>query len=357
MEVLRRTYPRDPFPVNNLGYAYERTGELEKATQEYREAVALNPQSAIPYQNLARTLLYLDRRKDAKAVMEEALAKHLDTMNLHLWLYELAVEEGDKAGMEREVRWAVDKPEEFWMAMEQGSAALFEGKLQSSRELARRANELAVREKLKSQVAGVAAFFAMQTALLGDCRLTRQAETMLSGAPRRDTILPVALAFCGRLSEAQALVERVSRRWPADSQLNAADLPLARAAIELQLGNPARAVESLHSVGSYERYRPDITYVRGLGYLRAGKGVEAAAEFQKIAGARGADPLWPGRALAYVELARAYVLEATSEQGADADAARAKARNAYQDFLTLWKDADPDIPILKQAKAEYKKLK
>jgi predicted Zn-dependent protease len=124
------------------------------------------------------------------------------------------------------------------------------------------------------------------------------------------------------------------------------ELPLARAAIAIQLGNPAHAIELLQSVGSYERNRPAITYFRGLAYLKAGKGAEAAAEFEKIAGARGPDPLWTGRALAYLQLGRAYSLAGEA----------VKSHKAYEDFLNLWKDADPDIPILKQARAEYAKL-
>jgi tetratricopeptide (TPR) repeat protein len=259
----------------------------------------------------------------------------------------LAFEQGDKAGMERQLQWAVNNPEEYLMAMYQGSGALFEGKLQSGLDLARRATDLALHQNLKSQVAFPAAYLSMQTALIGDCQLTRQWEASLTDPPSRDAApMTVALAVCGHLRQSQALVDGFSRRWPADSQLNNAELPLARAAIELQLNHPARAIELLQSVGSYERYRPHVTYFRGLCYLRAGRGVEAAAEFEKIAGARGADPLWTGRALAYLELGRAYSLAGNA----------AKSRKAYENFLTLWKDADPDIPIYKQAKAEYAKL-
>jgi serine/threonine protein kinase/tetratricopeptide (TPR) repeat protein len=346
LEVLRRTYPREAPPVNNLGYAYERMGKLEKAAEQYREALAFT-QTAVSYQNLGRMLLFLDRREEAKAIMEQALAEHQDTLNLHLWLYLLAFEQGDKDAMERHLHWAADKPEEYLMATYQGSAALFEGKLHSARETARRSYGLALHQNLRGQTEFVAAEFAMETAWLGDCIATRQSEAALKDAPSRDaTPMTVALALCGRIKQSQSLVETFSRRWPADSQLNTAELPLARAAIELQLSNPARSIELLQSVGSYERYRPAVTYLRGLSYIRAGNGAEAAAEFEKIAGARGADPVWPGRALAYLELGRAYSLAGEA----------AKSRKAYEDFLTLWKEADPDIPILRQAKVEYEKL-
>jgi tetratricopeptide (TPR) repeat protein/predicted Ser/Thr protein kinase len=347
LEVLRRTYPREAPPVNNLGYAYERMGELERAANEYREALAFPQPAAVSYQNLGRILLFLDRPEEAKATMDRALAGHQETLNLHLWLYLLAFEQGDKSAMQRQLEWAADKPEEYLMVMYEGSAALFMGKLHSARETARRANDLALHQNLKSQAAFAAAYLAMQTALIGDCFVTRQSEAALKDAPSRGmTPMTVALALCGRLRESQALVEIFSRRWPADSQLNRAELPLARAAIELQLGHPDRAVELLQSVGSYERYRPAVTYLRGLAYLRAGHGANAAAEFEKIAGARSAEPLCSGRALAYLQLGRAYLVAGEA----------AKSRRAYEHFLTLWKDADPDIPILQQAKAEYEKL-
>jgi tetratricopeptide (TPR) repeat protein len=167
LEVWKQTYPRDYVPVNNIAYTYERMGELEKAAEGYRAVIALNPQPpAIPYQNLGRTLLWLDRREEAKSVMEEALGKNLGTINLHLWLYELAFEQKDAGAMERQVEWAAGRPEEYLMLVWRSSAALFEGKLQSARELVQRANELATRQKLKSRAAGVTASFAMQTALL-----------------------------------------------------------------------------------------------------------------------------------------------------------------------------------------------
>jgi tetratricopeptide (TPR) repeat protein/predicted Ser/Thr protein kinase len=348
-EVWKRTYPRDIAARNNLALAYERMGELEKAAEGYREAIPLSPQAGLPYENLGRVLLYLNRLEEARVVLEEAMAKKLETMFLHKWLYEIAFVQGDAAAMQREVEWAAGKPDEFQMLRLQSAAALFEGKLQRARELTRRANELAARHNLAGEVAIGNADLAAEAALFGECRPAQGAAPALKSVASRNVTLmmSVALAFCGQSGQAQALADDLAKRWPAHTLLNAAELPSVRAAIEINRGNPARVIELLQSTWPYERVRPRITYVRALAYLRAGKGTEAATEFQKIAGARDADPLWPGRAVAYLGLARAYALTGDV----------AKSRKAYEDFLELWKDADPDVPVLKEAKAEYAKLK
>jgi tetratricopeptide (TPR) repeat protein/tRNA A-37 threonylcarbamoyl transferase component Bud32 len=350
MEVWRRTYTRDYSAVNNLGFAYERMGELEKAAEEYRAAIALNPRQSMSYQNFGRVLLYLNRVEEAKAVLEEEVAKKLDFINTHLWLFELAFGRADAAAMQREAEWAVGKPGEFRMIGEQVAVALFEGRLVSALELTRQANQLAARNNIKSELALGTTFLAEHGAFLGECQPAREAATAVKNAPPdRDARvrLSVALAFCGQTGQAEALVEDLAKRFPTDLVLNAAELPAARAAIELNRGNPDKAIELLRIAGPFERIRPQISYIRGLAFLRAGKGREAAGEFEKIAGPRGIRPTWPGHSLAYLGLARAYALMEDT----------AKSRKAYEDVLALWRDADLDVPAIKQAKAEYAKLK
>ncbi|HEV8383795.1 MAG TPA: protein kinase [Candidatus Acidoferrales bacterium] len=349
LEVWIQSYPREFAPRNNLGFAYERMGELEKSAEEYRAAISLSPLPAISVQNLGRVLLYLNRVEEAKAVLEEMIAKKQDFINTHVWLYWLAFEQKDVAAMQRQVAWAAGKPDEAWMTQEQASVALFEGKLHRARELARQASQVAERNNLQGQSASFAAQFAEQTALFGECQPAREAAAAMKGVPSRSTApwIAVALAFCGQTAQAKTLVDGLAKRAPADLLLSSAELPTVRAAIQLHSNNPAGATEALQSVGALERAYPAMTYVRGLAYLRAGKGTEAASEFQKIAGAKGADPTWPGRALAILQLGRAYALAGDAP----------KSRIAYQDFLALWKDADPDIPVLQEAKAEYAKLK
>lgn len=350
LEVLKRTYPRDYVPVNNLGYAYERMGELEKAAEEYRAAIALNPQTPIVVQNLGRMLLYLNRVEEAKAVLEGSIAKKLDYSNTHLWLYEIAFAQRDEAAMQRQVEWAAGKPGESSMVEEQAAAALFEGKLTRARELIGRANQLASSTNVKGEVSVEAAFLAEYAAFFGECQPAHEAiPAMKNATPRREVtlMLSVALASCGQTGGAETYVEDLTKRFPSDLVLNAAELPAARAAIELNGGNPDKALELLHIAGSLERVKPHITYIRGLAFLRSGKGIEAAAEFQKISGPHGADPLSSVRSLAYLGLARAFA------QMGDT----AKSRKAYEDVLAWWKDADPEVPAAKQAKAEYARLK
>jgi len=292
----------------------------------------------------------MDRREEAKALSQEVIAKKMDYINLHVWLYQLAFSQGDAAGMQREVEWAAGKPDEFSMVWEQSAAALSEGRLERARQLVRRANDLARRRKLKGWGASATAWLAGRAALVGKCRgMPGEMATAATARPSPWLIggTTLAVAFCGGASQANALIEDVRKRFPMDTVLNAIELATARAAVELNRGSPTRAIELLQSATPYERSRPLAIYVRGLAYLKAQKGEEAAAEFQKIAGPRGAFPTWPEHALAYLGLARAYALLGDI----------AKSRRAYEDFLGLWKEADPDIPILQQAKAEYAKLK
>jgi len=350
LEVLKRTYPRDASFVNNLGYAYERMGELEKAAEEYRAAIALNPQMPIVVQNLGRVLLYLNRVEEAKAVLEGSIAKKLDYSNTHLWLYEIAFAQRDEAAMQRQVEWAAGKPGESSMVEEQAAAALFVGRLTRARELTGQANQLVSSPNVKGEVTVEAALLAEYAAFFGECRPAHEASPAMKNAPLRREVtlmLSVALALCGQTGQAETLVEDLAKRFPTDLVLNAAELPAARAAIELNRGNPDKALELLHIAGSLERIKPHITYIRGLAFLRAGKGLEAAAEFQKISGPHGADPLSSERSLAYLGLARAFA------QIGDT----AKSRKAYEDVLAWWKDADPEVPAVKQARAEYARLK
>ena len=349
LEVWKRSYPRDPVPRNNLGLTYERLGDFERAAEEYRADISLDPQPDVSYQNLVRALLYIDRRDEAKAISQELIAKKIDHIYLHFWLYELAFSERDAGGMQREAEWAAGKPNEYGMLWGQSAAALSEGKLESASELVHRANDLALRQNLKGWAAYATGWLTARAALAGKCRsmpiemateAVRPSPWLIGGAT-------LAVAFCGSATQANSLIEDERKRFPTDTLVNAIDLPTARAAVEINRGSPTRAIELLQSATPYERRYPIAIYMRGLAYLRAHKGQEAATEFQKIAGPRGAFPSWPEHVLAYLGMARAYALLGNI----------VKSRKAYEDFLALSKDADLDIPVLKQAKAEYAKLK
>jgi tetratricopeptide (TPR) repeat protein/predicted Ser/Thr protein kinase len=349
LEVLKRTYPRDSSAVNNLGYAYERMGELEKAAGEYRAAVALSPQGPILIQNLGRMLFALGRTEEAKTVLEESVTKKQDFINTHLWLYEIAFAQGDQAAIQRQVDWAVDNGQESAMLPMQVAGALFEGKLAKARELVRQAGRLAAPGTAEGNLAFLTAFHAAQAALFGECRPAVEAKPGVKKAPDRDItiMLSLALASCGQTGQAEALADDLAKSFPTHLVLQAAQLPAVRAAIALNRGNPDKALELLRSTGSLERVYPEITYIRGLAFLRQGQGLEAAAEFQKIMGPQGGDPLNAVRSLAGLGLARARALTGDA----------AGSRKAYEDVLARWKDADPDVPAVKQARAEYAGLK
>ncbi len=235
------------------------------------------------------------------------------------------------------------------MVFEQVAAAVFMGKLARARELIRQAGRPAAPGNTEGDLAFLTAFLAEQAAFFGECRPAAEVTPGVKKASDRDAaiMLSLALASCGQTGQAEALADDLAKGYPTNLVLQAAQLPAARAAIELNRGNPDKALELLRIAGSLERVNPEITYIRGLTFLRLGKGLEAAAEFQKIRGPHGLDPLNPVRSLASLGLARARALTGDT----------AGSRKAYEDVLARWKDADPDVPAVKQANAECARLK
>ncbi len=361
LELYTRTYPQDFAAANNLAVAYNIAGQFEKYLEAAREAVRLNPNSALHIGHVGRAFILLQRYEEARDTFEKALARKLDSFAFHVGLYQIAFIQNDKAGMDREIQWANAHPNEPSMLTLQAIAAAFHGRLSPAREFFRRAAEVALRRNLKGTAAGATAGNALTEALFGNQQRARaQAAVALAitrePAPTSSVALALALsgeaaalalALSGDTAKAQALADEQKQKFPADTLLNAVDLPSIRAATELQRNNPAKAAELLQSAAPYEHGRLLVLYLRGLAYLRAEKGSEAGAEFQKILDRRGEGPTSPVYPLAYVGLGRASALNGDT----------AKARKAYQDFLALWKDADPDIPILQDAKKEYAALK
>ncbi len=348
-ELYERTYPRDATPRNNVALAYNRLGQFQKAAEEAREGMRLEPNLSVLYANLANAYMGLNRFEEAKAIREEQTSRKLDTMGAHTNLYAIAFIRGDTAAMQRELEWAKGKPTEFVMLDWQANAAAFLGQLQKSRELRRRAVEMAQNMNLAEPAANSAAGAATTEASFGNCREAREQATAALAIHRGDTLEPsaFALAWCGDVGKAQALAEEAVKQRPLDSFLNKVFLPTLRGVIETQRGNSAKATEALQPVVPYENGGLGPRYVRAQAYLRGRMGQEAAAEFQKILDHRGVGPLDVAYPLAQLGLARANALAGDS----------AKSRKAYQDFFALWKDADPDIPVLREAKAEYEKLK
>ena len=348
-ESWKEIYPRDILPRENLVASYALIGQHEKALTNGSEAMRLNPRDRIAYMNDADAYEMLDRYDEAKAIAEQAIAQNLDSMDVHMTLYDIAFIRGDAAGMQREIAWAAAKPGESGMLFEEGSAEYSLGKTQRARETFRRSASLMGSEGLKEAAAKARAMQSIPEAALGNIQEAHQKATeALTTSPRGTRMtLATALALCGDAHRAQKLIDELAKDFPLDTLLNNVSLPVARAIIEIQHNNPTRAITLLEAASPYELANYGPMYVLGKAYLQAREGAKAAAEYQKILYHRGIDPTSLHYTLARLGLGRAHALQGQTT----------KARTAYQDFLTLWKDADPDIPILQEAKAEYAKLK
>jgi tetratricopeptide (TPR) repeat protein len=352
LELYKQTYPRDDRPYVNLSVAYDRIGQWEKSAAEAAEAIRMNPNTAAPHGNLARAFMRLNRYDESVTVLDRAQTQlKLDTEPLHTFTYYNAAIRGDAATMKHEVDGLSGKPNEYTAVDWQTNSAYFAGQWHQMQDFSRRAIDLAAHSNAKAVAAQFAAESALHAAVLGKCAESKSAATESLSFERNQVSLTrssLALALCGDVGQAQALVDELAKQYPQFTIVNGIWLPPIRAALELSRNNAAQALTDLEVATRYEaagEYWPQ--YLRGQAYLKLGKGAEAAVEFQKIIGARGQAPLSALYPLAHVGLARASMLQGDS----------AKARKAYQDFFTFWKDADPDIPILIEAKKEYEKVK
>ncbi len=351
-ELARQTYPREMTAPNNLAVIYYATGQYEKSVQEAREAILRGPNEPFGYDNLAFAYLGLNRFDDAKAACEQEIEKGLTVEAPRCYLYEIAFVQGDTASMQREAAWAAGRPGEDVLLRTEALAEASLGKLEISRGHFRQSAEHSQRHGLKEGAALTAAIESVIDAHFGNYTRARTEATAALSVARSPSALvsaAQALALAGDFRRAQTVADDLAGRFPTHTIMNSVNLPLIRGEIELARGNPARALQLLEPAVPYELSFLAIgtIYVRGRAFLHSGKGPEAAAEFQKILDHRGIAAVSPVHALARVGLARARLLAGDT----------AGARIAYQDFFALWKDADPDIPILHEAKAEYAKLK
>jgi eukaryotic-like serine/threonine-protein kinase len=359
LELWKQTYPRDPIPPNNLGVVYMQLGQYDKRLAEKQGALRLDSGSAQVYDGVVFAYLFLNRLDEARATAEGAQAKGLDSPDLHLFFYILSFFQNDSAGMAQQVAWGEGKPgvEDQFLDAEADTAAYF-GRLRNARELWRRAVNSAERADEKETAAGYEADAALQEALFGTAAEARQKVVAASGlSTGRDVQYgaALALAIASDSEKARTLADQLAKRFPEDTMVQFNYLPTVYARISLNHGNPSQAIEALEAAAPYELGIPNGSgfpttfypiFVRGEARLAARQGVEAAVEFQKVLDHRGIVGNMAIGALAHLDLARAYVLQGDT----------AKAKVAYQDFLTLWKNADPDIPVLVAAKAEYAKL-
>jgi tetratricopeptide (TPR) repeat protein len=362
-KLWQAMYPSySAFALTFLAANYKEMGRSDEALEAALEALRRNPRYPqvrnMARMNLGDSYMRLHRFQEAKAVFEEALQDD-DRVGLHLGLYLIAFIEGDAAAMGRQAGWATGKSSEYMMVTQQAHAAAFQGRMAEARELYRRAIGLARQHRPKTVVSYLTSLEALVEAHVGNYAEGRKKATAaLALAPDdRDTMVSVALTFAlsGAVDEAQALADELAERFPTHTLLNAVWLPTVRAAIEIESGNPARGFEVLQAIpyelgASFALDNPAGLHppfcVRGEALLRMGRAAEAVAEFQKLRDHRGTWPNSTLHAVALLGQARAYALAGDTS----------RSRKAYQDFFALWKDADPDIPILLEAQAEYAKL-
>jgi len=357
-ELWAQTYPRDVEPAATLGFLYSNLGQHNKALAANRDALRLDTGSGLSYANLVASYLNLNRLEEALATAEEAQVKKLDSPPLRVWLYMLAFLKNDAEGMAQQVAWATEKPgrEDALLFLEAETSA-YSGRLAKAQGLSRRAVDSAVLAKEKETAAAYAAHAALREALFGNSTAASKRAATLGHSKGRDVqfIAALALALAEDTAQVQALTNDLAKHFPEDTIVQFNYLTTLRAQLALSHHDSSMAIEALRTATPYELGAPGFSgfslalypvYVRGEAYLAAHRGREAEAEFQKILDHRGLVINEPIGVLAHLQLGRAYVLQGDT----------AKAKTAYLDFLTLWKNADPDIPILKQAKAEYGKL-
>jgi DNA-binding winged helix-turn-helix (wHTH) protein/tetratricopeptide (TPR) repeat protein len=359
-ELWARAYPRDREPHLLLAYNYELVGRYDKAISENLEAIQLDPDVALLYSNLMEDYTPLNRLYEAKTTYRTAVDRHLESSFLHADMYLIAFLESDAAEMQRQIKLVRDMPgAEDWLFSEQSDTAAYFGQLAEAGDLSRQAVQSAQRNDLKEVSAIWQMNMAIREAEFGNVQKARSAvELGLGLASTKDSqaIAALVLARIGDASRALAFADVLQKQFPQNAELNNYWLPSIRAAIQLNHNSPAEALQLLETTAPYESGypRPQVeggsllypAYLRGQAFLLLHRGTEARAEFQKFIDQRAAVANCPFGSLAHLWLGRAHVAEGDTSA----------ARDAYEQFLNLWKNADPDIPILKEAKAEYAKL-
>ena len=353
-QLWTQTYPRDSIPFNNLGVGYAQLGQWEKSLPAARQAHQINPDESIAFVALAGSYIGLGRFDEAKATIDQGLSQKLDVPNFHRLLYALAFVQNNPAAMERELSILASKGPEAtaisYLLAAQTEA--YGGRMEKARGLFERARTAFEANHGNEAAAQALAMLAMSEAAVGDAAgARRDAEAALAINSSVHVKMNAADAFAraGDAGRAEALVAEIAKERPSDTLANGYELPTIRATLAINSNNPAKAIELLQTAIPYDlssTHAMRSTYTRGNAYLALHKGSEAAAEFQKIVDHPGVVLNGMTGALAKLGLARAYAVEGDA----------AKARVAYQDFFALWKDADPNIPILVSAKSEYAKL-
>jgi eukaryotic-like serine/threonine-protein kinase len=361
-EFWVQAYPRDKSPHGFLGgLVYPLIGKYEESVEEAKTTIRLDPDFFVGYEILAGSDLALGRTDEAENALQQASHRKLEVSDFSILRYDIAFLKGDKTGMEREAAQAVGKPElEASLSNAESSVLAYSGHLEEARKMSRRATDLAREADRREVEAHYGADAALREALFGNASIARQRAMVALGLSKSAGVeygVAFLLAVSGDSARSQTLADDLAERFPKNTRLVFTYLPTLRALLALNHREPAKAVELLQTASPYELGTVILAssmrlgslypaYVRGEAYLASRQGREAVMEFQKILDHRGIVLSDPIGALAHLQIGRSYAMAGDT----------AKAKSSYQDFLTLWKDADPDIPILKEAKAEYAKL-
>jgi len=351
-ELWTKVYPHDWIPFNNLCNETTRIGDAEKAITAGQEALRLNPNHGFPYVALALAYQWGTRFAEAKAVVEKAKAQELDGWTAHRVLHRIALIEGDDKAAQRERDWAKGNSQEAVMIGQDAEYATSRGQLRTARALYERSRDYAL-EKQEKEMAGAElqdeAQFLADLGFPSEARaISNQATALFPEGGKREAHTAIILAVAGDTHRAETLADEAAKERPLDLLVKNVVAASARAAVQMNKKNPARAIEELQSAVPYDFSDPSkgvTTYYRGSAFLQMHSGKDAAAQFQKILDNRGPSDFlyW---SLAHLGLARAYALTGDKD----------KSLAAYREFLELWKNADRDVPILKQAQSEYAKL-
>jgi serine/threonine protein kinase/tetratricopeptide (TPR) repeat protein len=351
-----QTYPHDWIPFNNLVTEYLKVGDINKEIENAQEALKLNPNHGLPYSALVQAYRVAGRYAEAKAVADRAVAAKLDGFALHFNIYMAAFAENDQTAMQREIDWFKGKPLESYNLNHRAWAAMSLGQVRQGRALFDASRASAVQNGMKEYAAATANDEAQIEAELGNLKEAREkvnlALQLISNSEDVRVGAALALARVGDKQRAEALINQERQDYPLNLLLNKVSLASVQAAVSLHQNDPASAIQELQPSIPYELgitgTVPEFIslYLRGLAYFQEEHPNEAAAQFQRLIDHRGVAPVSVYWSLAHLQLARSYA------KTVDVD----KSRAEYRQFLALWKDADPDIPILKQAKSEYAKL-
>ncbi|HTR23747.1 MAG TPA: serine/threonine-protein kinase [Terriglobales bacterium] len=353
LELATRAYPNDSAAFGNLALEYNLFfGDFDKAIPLASECARIEPDAPFGHFHVALGYMGLNRFEEARAMAQRAVAAKADNMFIHQLLFNLSYLENNADGMQQELKWGEGKPSEYLILNEATGVAASHGQIQKGRELQQRSVQVTDRYGFKDTSADTDAGWALTEAETGNTAKAREFATQsasLAHGRANLEFVALSLAMSGDESRARTIVDDLAHRYPADTIFHNVYMPAVAALIALNRKAPEQAIEALEASAPYEMGTtqfPLPAYLRGLAFLQAKRGAEAAAEFQKIVDHRGIAATSVEHSLARLGLGRAYVISGDT----------AKAKAAYQDFLALWKDADTDIPILKEAKAEYARL-